>query len=124
MRFIDDPENPLLEICTSLGFRVIPINKIIFIKSNGKGSDIIISIKSNNETINVRNLLGDFEKIIHADTLFRCHNSFLINFLYVKTYKLHEVTFTNGMTLPISRNKSTLFRENYIRFIKCRKTIY
>jgi DNA-binding LytR/AlgR family response regulator len=118
MRIIDDIENPLLEICTSFGFQLIPISNIVFIKSNGKGSDIILR---NNEIINVRNLLCHFDSLLPADVFFRCHHSFLINFLYIKSYKLNEARFINGMTTRISRTKYKIFRERYIEIMKYKK---
>jgi len=121
MELINDPENPLLEILTSQGYRLIPIYSIIYIKADGKGSSIILQ---DSEKIITRNLLNSYETLLPAEVFYRCHNSYIINLSYIKTYNRYTVRFTNESIIPISRNNSRAVREKVIRFMQFRRTNY
>lgn len=47
----------------------------------------------------------------------RCHESYIINFLFIKSYKFNEFSMTNNDIIPISRKYKTIVGEQFNSFV-------
>ena len=61
--------------------------------------------------------LSDLEKEL-GKGFFRCHRSFLVNLSYVRNYDANDVILSDGIRVPLSRQKYSSFVRAYIDRIK------
>lgn len=111
MKVLITNNHSILEIHTAKGTKLISLSKIVFIKAFNKGSIIILE---DTESIETRYLLSTYSKYLPAPYFFRCHNSYLVNCIYVDCFSCFEVILKNNLRIPLSRNKNQSFRKNLI----------
>jgi two-component system, LytTR family, response regulator len=93
------------------GFTLIAFNDIVFIKGESNYSDFKLS---NGNTILVSKTLSAIEEILDMEIFFRIHKSYIINLQYVASFKKADggdLIMTDGISIPISRNKKDEFLE-------------
>ena len=60
--------------------------------------------------------LEDTEKIVPADTLVRCHKSYIVNLKYVTGFSRMKLSLMNGGSIPVSRSRKEDFEARYLAF--------
>ena len=90
-----------------------PLASVLYIEVLGHQSHI----HTLRQTVVVRKSLDDVERAVDSPDFFRCHRSYIINLNFVNQFTKNSVTMTNGVTLPISRNRSLAFKEAYFTYM-------
>lgn len=106
MRISINQNQPILEVRTQKGIKLISIKKIQYVKAFRKGSIIYLD---NMESIETNYLLKSYLKYLPTPFFFRCHHSFLINCLFVDCFCSKEVILKKNIRIPLSRtNRKTI----------------
>ena len=103
-----------IAIPTTSGFDLIPLQDILWCKSDGMYTTFYLSDKS--KVLSSRNL-GMFEEQLNQNNFFRIHHSVMINMRCVKQYikgKGGSVVLTDGIKLPVSQRRRTEFMEKFL----------
>lgn len=100
-------DNPAkyIKVIDAESIQIISIDEILFIKSDGKSTQIHKTDGS--VTISSKNI-GDYEMILPKNVFFRIHNSFIANCKYIKQISRKdglECILSNKERLPISKKK-------------------
>lgn len=61
--------------------------------------------------------LTEIEKLLPASRFARCHNSFLINLMQIKSVNSREVQLQTGHCLPIGRRYAKEFQSKFVRYL-------
>ncbi len=87
---------------TPLGFDYFNFDEIIMIEASGNCA--IVHTIDRPCSLRVLHNLAFIEKHYCDAKLFRCHKSFIINIIYIKTLvlKTHEVYLINSYVVPLS----------------------
>jgi two-component system LytT family response regulator len=98
----------------SEGFRIIPINEIIYIVSDNNYSEFHVEA---NQRIICSKTLKDYERLLREENFFRCHKSYLINLNKVIAYSKNDggvVTMSNKSQLPVGRRRMSAFKSKFL----------
>ena len=100
---------------TSDGFCKIALEDTNYLEAQNKS---VLVFPHNGTSIEIRELFSRCEEIFTLEQgFFRCHRSYIINLNFVNQFTKNSVTMTNGVTLPISRNRSLAFKEAYFTYM-------
>lgn len=91
----------------------ISFEDISYIESCGR--DIEIHVQDKIMTTHIK--ISDMEKMLPADTFFRCHRSYIVNFNYMDSIERYQVTMKDGDIIPVSQQ---LYAETKNRYLKYR----
>ncbi|MBN1951002.1 MAG: LytTR family transcriptional regulator DNA-binding domain-containing protein [Bacteroidales bacterium] len=105
----------VLEVKTSLGYKIIAINNIVFLEAKGKFT--IIHVDDQSEIITYH-LLKWYTENFSEPYFFRCHYSYLINCSYVNCYTYKEIVMKDGSKVPLSRGRLSILKENLSHIIE------
>ena len=97
--------NGNLSIPTRSGFEFIPINQILYCKSENNYCHIYVSGEKSRF---VSRTLKDIASKLPTDSFIRIHQSYLINIDFVKGYSREDggqILLTDGTKLPVSKTK-------------------
>jgi len=100
-----------LTINTFEGFKVTPINSIIYCQANSNYTTFYLDAK---QKITSSQTLGYFEELLEGKKFFRAHRSYLINLMHVSSYKKGEggfIIMSNGEEVELSRNNKNSFMQ-------------
>lgn len=61
--------------------------------------------------------LSELETLLPASQFSRCHNSYLVNLMQIKTVNSREVQLQNGYCLPIGRRYAKEFQSKFVRHL-------
>lgn len=86
------------------------INHIQYIEVLGKYCKVVTS---HHETL-LRYPLLEFEAKLRPYGFLMTHRSFLVNYRYIFSIGKTELTLDNGSTIPLSRNRRELIKEEYL----------
>jgi two-component system LytT family response regulator len=90
--------------------RLVPINDIIFCQSENNYTIFYLA----NEKIIVSRGLYEFQEILPEDVFIRCHQSYIINKSYVKSFHIKGsicfLEMKNKSEIPVSRSKREYVR--------------
>lgn len=111
MNILITQNQPILEIHTQKGLKLISLNKILYIKAFKKGSVIYLD---NLESVDTHYLLKSYDRYLPIPFFFRCHNSYLINCGFVNCFCGTEIILKENVRIPLSRNKRRPVKENLI----------
>lgn len=112
---LTDSDNMKLAISTVNGLLFIPINEIVFCRSE-KGYTVF-KLNSGREILSTKNLKY-FDEILADFKFFRIHYSFLINLKEIKKYVKGEggtVTMSDNTELEVSRRKKIPFLDAILK---------
>jgi len=107
----------IFEVKTSIGYKIIDSNNILFLEAKGKFTIIHFVDQSN---IISYHLLKWYGKYLVEPYFFRCHNSYSINCSYVNCYNSKEIVMVEGSKVPLSRSKLSSLKENLKRSLEIR----
>lgn len=100
---------------TSDGFCKIALEDTNYLEAQNKS---VLVFPHNGTSIETAELFSRCEEIFTLEQgFFRCHRSYIINLNFVNQFTKNSVTMTNGVTLPISRNRSLAFKEAYFTYM-------
>jgi two-component system, LytTR family, response regulator len=104
-----DPKEHVLTLNIHEGQLKIAIKDILHIQGDRNYSQIHLTNKKKEI---VSKTLSDLTTILDGHYFFRCHKSYLVNRLHVKTpVNSLSLMVSSGMTLPISRRRKQAFEE-------------
>ena len=69
------------------------------------------------EQVEVMTTISALEKR-YGHLFLRCHQSYLVNPLYIRNIRRFKVTLTDGVELPIPEKKYTAFRDKAVNFLQ------
>lgn len=90
---------------------------ILYFESKGRQISIYVR---NSETFIFNGKLSDVEKKLEEGKVpfFRIHQSYLVNYLLIKSRSKSEITLINGIHLPISEDRQKEFSRGYSRLLR------
>jgi DNA-binding LytR/AlgR family response regulator len=100
---------PLIEVKTSKGTCLIHSSDILYIRAENKSSVVYLNDLN---TIKTFHMLKWFNIKLLEPEFYRCHNSFIVNCLYVKTFLSNEVMLKGNIYIPLSRQKKQSCKKN------------
>lgn len=94
----------------------ILLNEIMYFESKGRIVNIILS---NGEKKEFYGKLDNVEKSLHNVKIpfLRIHQSYYVNFTYIKNMSFSKVVLTNGMILTISEERQKFVRETFLEIL-------
>lgn len=100
---------------TSDGFCKIALEDTNYLEAQNKS---VLVFPHNGTSIEICELFSRCEEVFTLEQgFFRCHRSYIINLNFVNQFTKNSVTMTDGVTLPISRNRSLAFKEAYFTYM-------
>lgn len=74
-------------------------------------------IRCEGEELTVRRSLTELEEMLPAASFCRIHRKYLVNLAHVREFDETRLTLDCGLTLPVSRRRSTAFRKALEQYI-------
>ena len=93
--------NAVIVLETKQQIHKISNNSIVYIESRAHYLDIH-TLNIENGTITIRMKIGEILKDLPSDMFVQCHQSYIINLLYVQRLTRTRVTLTNNQETPMS----------------------
>lgn len=93
----------------------IYLDEVIYFESNLR--KITAHIKNGNK-ISFYNKMSNLEKELTDNLFLRCHRSFFVNLIYIKSIVSNDLITTNNEYLPISKKYLNSTRELFTEYIK------
>lgn len=90
----------------------VDVNEIRYIESNKRTSYIY----REEDKIVLNRKLGELERQL-PDSFLRCHQSFLVNMRYIRSFTGREIELADGRKIPVSRPKQSVARESFLRYL-------
>ena len=76
-----------------------------------------IDIHTSSEKITVRKKISELEREIPSKYFIRCHRSYIVNLIYVKSITKDSVVLESGIRIPISRGRYKDINDTFINYI-------
>jgi len=112
---IDSASKNILPIVTKEASYCIPISSIEYLEKERR----LINIYENGNKHSFYGKYEDLESYRKNNRNFwRCHNSYVVNFKYVSSFKDQCFHMKSGAIIPVSRNYSRQVREEYWKFLE------
>ena len=93
------------------GLEIIPIDKVMFIQSNGNYSEIVIQ---DERPFICSKTLKTFEQIL-PNNFYRIHHQFIVNKIFIKRIENSgKVILTDGVELAIARSRKKCFMKWFV----------
>jgi len=109
MKTPKNSQQRIIEVKTSIGYKIIDSNKVLFLEAKGKFTVIHLIDQSQ---IITYHMLKWYNNNLFEPYFFRCHNSYSINCSYVNCYNSKEIVLVEGSKVPLSRSKLCYLKEN------------
>lgn len=84
---------------------------IYFIETEDKH----VLIHTQNKNLKCYQCLKTLESMLDSN-FFRCHSSFIVNLLYIESYRKLEIVLKSGDVLPISKHRKSSFTNKLLDF--------
>ena len=106
----------LCSLCTPLQYKVL-CKEILYFES--KARQINIHVRDGNKYV-FNGKLSEVEKGLSSGkvTFLRIHQSYLVNYLLIKSRSKSNVTLINGEVLPVSEDRQKEFSKEYGRLLR------
>ena len=114
-------ENKKITITSKTETISADIDTIMYIEGNRNYQTFFLKDGS---TFDARVLMGDLEIKLKEHGFIRVHKGYLVNFLFIRTIGVNEVTLTNNKILPMSSKRKDSIMEEYLAFTRKNKSIY
>lgn len=92
----------------------IYLKDILYIESDQRK----IKVHTTCDVIEYYYKISDLETELLEDNFFRCHKSYIINLMYVKSFDNTFITLKNSEKVYVSRNKLTDFSKAFMYYLK------
>jgi len=99
-----------LKVITKGCFYYIDTSEILYVRSVGNGSEVVLTDR---ETVKTARRIGHLEGELPTSSFFRVHKSYLVNLrrLTSMDYPANEIIVEHSIKIPISRRKKAPFLE-------------
>ena len=114
-------ENKKITISSKTETISADIDTIMYIEGNRNYQTFYLKDGS---TFDVRVLMGDLEIKLKEHGFIRVHKGYLVNFLFIRTIGVNEVTLTNNKILPMSSKRKDSIMEEYLAITRKNKSVY
>ena len=114
-------ENKKITISSKTETISADIDTIMYIEGNRNYQTFYLKDGS---TFDARVLMGDLEVKLKEHGFIRVHKGYLVNFLFIRTIGVNEVTLTNNKILPMSNKRKDSIMEEYLAITRKNKSIY
>ena len=114
-------ENKKITISSKTETISADIDTIMYIEGNRNYQTFYLKDGS---TFDVRVLMGDLEIKLKEHGFIRVHKGYLVNFLFIRTIGVNEVTLTNNKILPMSNKRKDSIMEEYLAITRKNKSVY
>ncbi|NLL63631.1 MAG: response regulator transcription factor [Ruminococcaceae bacterium] len=102
------------------GFMSFPINEIVYIEVSGKTA----FVHTFNNVIESPTPLKQIVEQLPEEFFFLTHRSFVVNFMYIRSFSALDVTMINGDSVQLSRRRKIDFFVAYTNFAKSHSNYY
>ncbi len=109
MKYAIAKQMPFLEIKTSIGNKLIQLPEILYVKANNKHTHIYFT---DEKCIQANLPLKFYEEKLPLPFFYRCHDSYIVNCLYVDCTCSNELILHGNIRIPVSRSKKQALKEN------------
>lgn len=92
--------------------QLVPFREIMYLESNLRK----ISLYTGTGPIEYYGTLNEEEKKLTGGDFIRIHQSYIVNFYFVREIAYSKLVLVTGKTLPISEKRSSAVRKNYLKF--------
>ncbi|WP_234121015.1 LytR/AlgR family response regulator transcription factor [Clostridium hydrogenum] len=92
----------------------ISYNDIIYIESQGRK----VKIHTTYDVIEYYYRISEIEKELSLSNFFRCHKSFIVNFMYVERYTSKYIILKNSEEIYISKYRLNDFSKAFMYYLK------
>lgn len=92
---------------------LVPIHQILYLERNVRKITIVMTKSASRDKYEFYGSMNRYANLLNSKGFDFCHQSFLVNFKYVKNLEKDSVIMTEGDPVPISRGKGEEFRRNY-----------
>ena len=99
-------------ICTDGELVAVPLRDILYIESKGHHIKVCTAERS----LITYEKLGKIEEKLGRGFV-RCHKSFLVNMVHIRSFRTSEVQLQNSELIPVSRSRAAAAKEAYIAYI-------
>lgn len=96
------------------GLKKIMPNDIYYIEIVGRKS----RIRTKDQEWDTSLSIGELEEILSENGFVRCHQSFLVNFSYVHTFRTSFMELTGGINIPVSKHRLKEVRQAFFDYMK------
>lgn len=101
-------QQPIIEVKTSDGFKVLRLSNILYLEAAGKCTIVyLVDFKS----IITYHMLKWYDIRLCNYDFFRCHISFIVNCRLIDCYNSKEVSLKGKKKISIARKRVSLFKE-------------
>ena len=114
-------ENKKITISSKTETISADIDTIMYIEGNRNYQTFYLKDGS---TFDARVLMGDLEVKLKEHGFIRVHKGYLVNFLFIRTIGVNEVTLTNNKILPMSSKRKDGIMEEYLAVTRKNKSVY
>ena len=114
-------ENKKITISSKTETISADIDSIMYIEGNRNYQTFYLKDGS---TFDARVLMGDLEIKLKEHGFIRVHKGYLVNFLFIRTIGVNEVTLTNNKILPMSSKRKDSIMEEYLAITRKNKSVY
>jgi len=114
-------ENKKITISSKTETISADIDSIMYIEGNRNYQTFYLKDGS---TFDARVLMGDLEIKLKEHGFIRVHKGYLVNFLFIRTIGVNEVTLTNNKILPMSNKRKDNIMEEYLAITRKNKSVY
>ena len=114
-------ENKKITISSKTETISADVDSVMYIEGNRNYQTFYLKDGS---TFDARVLMGDLEIKLKEHGFIRVHKGYLVNFLFIRTIGVNEVTLTNNKILPMSSKRKDSIMEEYLAITRKNKSIY
>ena len=114
-------ENKKITISSKTETISADIDTIMYIEGNRNYQTFYLKDGS---SFDARVLMGDLEIKLKEHGFIRVHKGYLVNFLFIRTIGVNEVTLTNNKILPMSNKRKDNIMEEYLAITRKNKSVY
>lgn len=93
---------PLIEVRSVKGTCLIHTSNILYVEAKNKHSMLFLDDSSQ---VEICQTLKGLQKLLPEPEFFRCHHSFIVNCLCVKSIMGYNLVLDDKMYVPLSRSK-------------------
>ena len=76
-----------------------------------------IDIHTKEQKITLRKKISDIEELLPNKYFVRCHRSYIVNVMHIRSVIKTNVILENGVKIPISRGKYNEVNDAFINYI-------
>lgn len=103
------PQQQTFEVKTPGGLKIICTKHIVYLEAAKKCT---IVYYDDYNTIITYHMLKWYDMYLSEPGFFRCHNSYIVNCMFIDCYCNKTITLKNKKRIPLSRKRKWFFTEN------------